>query len=140
MLFKELDQQNTGQLHYTEFLKPSWGNVHTLLNNTYSKMQQLSSDAYKDAIQSVSSNLLDEDCPPSFLCPITQEIMVNPVLLLDTGSTYERRAIETWLQTKNTDPTSGVVLKNKTLVPILSLKNAIEEWKQQQLLRKQQSD
>lgn len=25
------------------------------------------------------------DCPPSFLCPITQEIMTDPVLVLESG-------------------------------------------------------
>eukprot|EP01126_Amoeba_proteus_P005510 TRINITY_DN11864_c0_g1_i16.p1 TRINITY_DN11864_c0_g1~~TRINITY_DN11864_c0_g1_i16.p1 ORF type:complete len:181 (+),score=48.65 TRINITY_DN11864_c0_g1_i16:858-1400(+) len=81
---------------------------------------------------SMAPPLFDEECLPSFLCPITQEIMVNPVLLLETGMTYEHEAIKTWFETKNTDPISGVQVKNKSLVPILSLKNAIEEWKEQQ--------
>ncbi|KAH8093380.1 ubiquitin-protein transferase [Aureococcus anophagefferens] len=34
--------------------------------------------------------------PPSLLCPITQEVMVEPVIASD-GFTYERSAIERWL-------------------------------------------
>lgn len=36
-------------------------------------------------------------------CPITNEPMIDPVLAPD-GYTYERKAIETWLLTKNTSP------------------------------------
>lgn len=28
------------------------------------------------------------DCPPSFICPITQEIMTDPVLVIESGMVY----------------------------------------------------
>jgi len=33
--------------------------------------------------------------PPEFYCPITHEVMVDPVVAQD-GHTYERQAIEEW--------------------------------------------
>ena len=36
-------------------------------------------------------------------CPITHEIMNDPVIAAD-GHTYERRAIERWLSQKNYSP------------------------------------
>ena len=35
------------------------------------------------------------DIPDEFLCPVTREVMVNPVVTL-AGHTYEREAIEEW--------------------------------------------
>ena len=39
------------------------------------------------------------DVPKPFVCPITQEIMRDPVILSD-GHTYEKTAIEKWFETK----------------------------------------
>ena len=45
--------------------------------------------------------------PDAFMCPITFALMDDPVLIAD-GMTYERRAIEQWLQKGNaTSPLTG---------------------------------
>ena len=62
--------------------------------------------------------------PYDFICPITAEIMTDPVSTLD-GFTYERTAITEWLLTKDTSPLTGATLESKTLVPNLSLRNMI---------------
>lgn len=61
---------------------------------------------------------LGHDTYKVFICPITQEVMRNPVLTAD-GSTYEHDAIFQWfwVSNRNTDPLSGLTLMNKTLVP-----------------------
>ena len=41
--------------------------------------------------------------PEEIVCPITHEIMLDPVVAAD-AHTYERKAIETWLQQKKTSP------------------------------------
>mgnify|MGYP003331044190 CR=1 FL=1 len=43
------------------------------------------------------------------LCPITQELMADPVITAD-GQTYERRAIAAWLNTKGTSVTISMCL------------------------------
>ena len=67
---------------------------------------------------------MDSLAPPSFLCPITQEIMREPVTCAD-GHSYERASIEPWLDTNNTSPKTGDQLRNKAITPTHA---AIEEW------------
>jgi hypothetical protein len=45
--------------------------------------------------------------PPDYLCLVSQDIMADPVMLVDSGHTYEREAIEKWLSKHNTDPCTG---------------------------------
>ena len=54
--------------------------------------------------------------PDDYVCPITSEIMTDPVSTLD-GFTYEREAITEWLRTKDTSPKTGATLESKTLIP-----------------------
>ena len=49
-------------------------------------------------------------------CPLTFELMVDPVVTAD-GQTYERKAIEQWLATHDTSPSTGEKLKHKALTP-----------------------
>ena len=70
---------------------------------------------------------MDRRCPPSFLCPITDEIMVDPVICSD-GHSYERSAIEDWLRCHDRSPQTNAPLSNKDLTPNHALRNAIEEW------------
>ena len=51
------------------------------------------------------------------MCPLTHELMRDPVMLIEHGQTYERVAIECWLLAHNTDPLSGLELQDKTLSP-----------------------
>ncbi len=71
----------------------------------------------------------------SFLCPLSHDIMIDPVILGTTGVTYERAVIEKWIATneKNTtcnDPVTGEVLKKSDIVLILNraLKVMIENY------------
>ena len=56
------------------------------------------------------------EVPDDYVCPITAEIMTDPVSTLD-GFTYEREAISEWLRTKDTSPKTGAKLESKTLIP-----------------------
>ena len=51
----------------------------------------------------------------SLLCPITKQLMTDPVFTMD-GQTYERSAIEAWLKTNDTSPATGKSLPSKKLV------------------------
>ena len=61
---------------------------------------------------------------PDFCCPITQELMTDPVMAAD-GHTYERTAITAWLKDKNTSPLTNTLLEDKRLYPNHTLKKAI---------------
>ena len=59
---------------------------------------------------------MEASAPPSFLCPISRELMRDPVTLAD-GHSYERENIEQWFSAHNTSPITGAVLANLSLTP-----------------------
>ena len=67
------------------------------------------------------------EAPDDYVCPITAEIMTDPVSTVD-GFTYERAAITEWLRTKDTSPVTGTTLESKTLIPNLSLRSMIRSF------------
>ena len=70
------------------------------------------------------------DPPDSLRCPITQELFRDPVVVTQTGYTYDRDAIERWLRQKTppTDPSSNVELYATDIVPNWALRDATNEW------------
>ena len=68
--------------------------------------------------------------PDDYICPITADIMTDPVSTMD-GFTYERTAISEWLQTNDTSPVTGAELESKALVPNLSLRSMIRSFAQE---------
>lgn len=69
----------------------------------------------------------DLDDVPSFMCPITQHLMCDPVTTSD-GHSYERDAIEEWFRDHDTSPMTNTLLPDKSLKPNILLRNAIEEY------------
>jgi hypothetical protein len=66
--------------------------------------------------------------PDEFVCPITQEIMKDPVVTR-TGMSFERSAIFEWLLNhNNTNPLTREPLGPKDLISHRSLKARIEAW------------
>ena len=65
--------------------------------------------------------------PDDYICPITAEIMTDPVTTAD-GFTYEREAITEWLRTKDTSPSTGATLESKTLIPNLMARSMIRSF------------
>lgn len=63
-----------------------------------------------------------------YYCPITFELMDDPVVLAD-GTTYDRVAIERWLQTHSTSPLTGEFLPHAQLIPNRSLSALISEFR-----------
>lgn len=69
----------------------------------------------------------------NFLCPLTKEVMKNPVVL-ESSQTYEQTAISHWFDCCLEDgrdptcPVTGQVLKSLELRPNIGLAGAIEEW------------
>ncbi|CAM6085217.1 unnamed protein product [Calypogeia fissa] len=69
----------------------------------------------------------------AFVCPLTKQVMVEPVTL-ENGQTYEKSAIERWFKQCEDDkrpitcPMTGQVLQSTTLKPSIALRNTIDEW------------
>ena len=67
--------------------------------------------------------------PPQFYCPISQDVMMDPVTTHD-GHTYERSYISKWFNGGNkTSPITGAALGSVVLVPNHSLRQMIEMYK-----------
>ena len=77
--------------------------------------------------RSSAEELLREHAPDDFKCPISLELMTDPVTLLGDGMTYERAYIESWLVAHDTSPLTNQPLAHKLLVPNIALKQAIGE-------------
>ncbi|XP_051121159.1 U-box domain-containing protein 43-like [Andrographis paniculata] len=65
----------------------------------------------------------------SFYCPITQDVMVDPVQT-SSGQTFERAAIEKWLADgNNLCPLTKTPLNTSSLRPNRTLRQSMEEWR-----------
>lgn len=67
-----------------------------------------------------------DDMPEHFRCPITSDVMEDPVMAMD-GFTYERSAIATWFERHNTSPMTRAVIP-PTLVPNVGKRSEIANW------------
>jgi serine/threonine protein kinase len=70
-----------------------------------------------------------EPIPESLLCPIGYNLMMDPVVCSD-GHSYDRIAIEEWLQSHNTSPLTNEPLLHKNLIPNHTLRKIIDEFNQ----------
>lgn len=68
------------------------------------------------------------EIPDDYLCPITREIMTDPVVAAD-GHTYERSAIRRWIETGHSkSPLTGVPLNYYTLTDNITLRKVIRDF------------
>lgn len=66
--------------------------------------------------------------PPEFVCPISLELMTDPVNVI-TGHTFDRSSIESWFaRGRGTNPVTGQRLADRTLTPNFSLRDAIARY------------
>ena len=71
-----------------------------------------------------------QEPPDELLCPITFELMEDPVFAAD-GHTYERRAIQQSIDTGNMrSPITNAPLENGNLTQNIRMKTQIANWKQ----------
>ena len=84
-------------------------------------------DADADAVDPKKMRESINDIAKEFICPITQELPVDPVIAKD-GKIYERDAILEWFRKKDgdaTSPSTGKVIDTE-LVPVVQARNTIE--------------
>ncbi|XP_009789261.1 U-box domain-containing protein 21-like [Nicotiana tabacum] len=66
--------------------------------------------------------------PSHFLCPISLDLMKDPVTLC-TGISYDRENIEKWMEARNsTCPVTNQVLRNYDLIPNHTIRKMIQDW------------
>ncbi len=106
----DLDENDLVQSPYPENSK-----------DTQEGTDAVSTEKEKDDTENVSINLVD------IRCPITKEIMNDPVMC-DDGILYERMAIEEWLTSSHASPVTGVPFKTVQLFPAVFAKNVITNY------------
>jgi WD40 repeat protein len=119
-----------------DLLLKSDNEILELFNNNEQLLNELSSLRHKHFIKGISAKrttLNDKNqtiIPNEFLCPITHELMNDPVCTSD-GYTYERKAIEEWLTKKQTSPITNLSIKGTQLYSNKILKMLINKYVQQ---------
>lgn len=72
--------------------------------------------------------------PQELCCPISEDILVDPVVLVETGQTYDRQSVERWFREgHNSCPLTSKVLTTKQLVPNFIVKGLVDAWRQAHL-------
>ena len=102
------------------------------LANTHGDAPPVATGAQEISVGQKRTHEEMDSVPDDLLCPITHELMENPVIAAD-GHSYERSAINAWLQKENTSPMTRETLANKTLMPNRTLKKVIREHKEKTL-------
>ncbi|XP_076952229.1 U-box domain-containing protein 16-like [Bidens hawaiensis] len=75
-----------------------------------------------------SSSSLDITIPNDFRCPITLDLMRDPVVV-STGQTYDRASINLWIESGHTTcPKTGQTLDHTETIPNCALRNLIVMW------------
>lgn len=66
--------------------------------------------------------------PSHFLCPISLDLMKDPVTLC-TGISYDRENIEKWIEARNsTCPVTNQSLRNFDIIPNHAIRKMIQDW------------
>jgi len=137
MAVKKLIKKRSGQ--YAE----STQQIIDLLN----RLKQIAGIEDSNGLSEVALPKYLEKCPSlmipnDFLCPISLEIMMDPVIVA-TGQTFERRNIQKWLDAGHrTCPKTRQTLAHLSLAPNYALRNLILQWceKNKVELLKQEAD
>ncbi|CAL0312142.1 unnamed protein product [Lupinus luteus] len=93
-------------------------------NVTDSESQEKSESKSLSGVKKPEAAVIPED----FLCPISLELMRDPVIVA-TGQTYERSYIQRWIDCGNTTcPKTQQKLQHLTLTPNYVLRSLISQW------------
>ena len=102
------------------------GNTYLIPNHNLKKLitefnERGNPSASASASAGAGSESSKKSDPHEYKCPITCELMQDPVVAAD-GHSYEKEAITRWLATKKSSPLTRKELDNTFLIPNLNLK------------------
>jgi hypothetical protein len=80
------------------------------------------------ARQKLKSLLQLEEPPEYLMCPLSQNLLSDPVTMSD-GLSYERQAAQDWLSTHDVSPVTGQQLPNRTLRENINLKKVVDQYR-----------
>ncbi len=115
------DKKKEEKLKNENLLRKTKEEYKSLLNKNSSIHNNYTNNNY------YNNNNNNFDIPFTFICPLTKNIMKEPVMT-KYGSNYEKNAIENYLKENKKDPLTGNPLSLNMLKPNLKLKLAIEDY------------
>ena len=115
------DKKKEEKLKNENLLRKTKEEYKSLLNKNSSIHNNYTNNNY------YNNNNNNFDIPFTFICPLTKNIMKEPVIT-KYGSNYEKNAIENYLKENKKDPLTGNPLSLNMLKPNLKLKLAIEDY------------
>jgi hypothetical protein len=99
------------------------------------ELTELSADDFVSDLHAVHSRG-PQTLSPQFLCPISYDVMRDPIVVSGSGNTYDRKSIERHFQLKHTDPISNLQLRRaseRRLVPNNALRSQVHEAERSQV-------
>ena len=96
--------------------------LHQKIEQLEQKIAELSAELSTDSTEETLPNI-----PVMFLCPITKEIMKDPVMI-DCGDTFERSAILNYTEDNCPKCSTPLDLDSSTWTPNEPIKSKIKEW------------
>ena len=101
--------------------------VDEILEDTAAHVAELET-AHQAELKRLKAVLKERGVPDGYLCPISLEVMEDPVIAAD-GHSYERSDIEAWFNRGNdTSPKTGGALPHQFLTPNHNLRSAIQDF------------
>ncbi|XP_022727843.1 U-box domain-containing protein 9-like [Durio zibethinus] len=106
--------------------------IHTIdqAKDTLCVLRELKFNKQSTTTTTTSSLKLHEalSCPEEFKCPLSKELMRDPVILA-SGQTYDRPFIQKWLNSGNrTCPRTQQVLSHTVLTPNHLIREMVLQW------------
>ena len=81
----------------------------------------------------LSRMAISTKCPDDFCCPISLEIMEDPVILAQSAQTYEKKQLQyALIERPGVDPKTNARFEGEPqLIPNIQLRGVIEQWRRQ---------
>eukprot|EP00210_Caulerpa_lentillifera_P001613 g1551.t1 len=122
-----LHKSGMSSIEVAEALVPPRPDIVFSLLNDFIVDNEAPAMLLRHNIKALSTANLHPQIEQSICCPITFEVMKDPVIATD-GHTYERKAIEQWIREKGESPVTRQPLTVSTLITNLAIKNLIDSY------------
>ena len=76
------------------------------------------------------TSLSPQEPPEDFLCPISQEVMITPVIACQEGHCFEKSSLEQWLKTRKSCPVCRCAIDSSDIKLNRYLRSEIDYWRQ----------
>jgi len=114
-------------------------NTNITQENKSEKMAKNTTHEFKDSMHHLKEPISVQQSQPAepplyLICPISLELMTDPVMVITSGQTYERANIEKLLNKEDVnsvarDPKTNIEFRKSDLKINYNIKDAIDDWR-----------